>query len=61
MGSHLLGDVTVEEIRRRERLVAVDEEAVLICPWASRSPFELRVIPREPRAAVRGRRRPGRR
>jgi UDPglucose--hexose-1-phosphate uridylyltransferase len=50
MGSHLLGDVTVEEIRRRERLVAVDEEAVLICPWASRSPFELRVIPREPRA-----------
>jgi UDPglucose--hexose-1-phosphate uridylyltransferase len=26
--------------------VAIDDEAALICPWASRSPFELRVIPR---------------
>jgi len=48
MGGHLLSDVAVEEVRRRERLVAVDDEAVLICPWASRSPFELRVIPRRP-------------
>ncbi len=31
----------------RERLVAIDDEAMVICPWASRSPFELRVIPRE--------------
>ena len=46
MGSHLLEDVMTEEVRRRERLVAVDDEAVLVCPWASRSPFELRVIPR---------------
>jgi UDPglucose--hexose-1-phosphate uridylyltransferase len=45
-GNSLLGDVLVEEVRRRERLVAIDEEAALICPWASRSPFELRVIPR---------------
>jgi UDPglucose--hexose-1-phosphate uridylyltransferase len=51
MGSHLLGDVAVEEVRRRERLVAIDEEALLICPWASRSPFELRVIPRRPAPA----------
>jgi UDPglucose--hexose-1-phosphate uridylyltransferase len=48
MGSHLLGDVAVEEIRRRERLVAVDDDSVLVCPWASRSPFELRLIPRRP-------------
>ena len=33
-------------MRRRERLVAIDDEAALICPWASRSPFELRVVPR---------------
>lgn len=46
MGGHLLSDVAVEEVRRRERLVAVDDEAILVCPWASRSPFELRVIPR---------------
>jgi UDPglucose--hexose-1-phosphate uridylyltransferase len=45
-GSSLLGDVLVEEVRRQERLVAIDDEAALICPWASRSPFELRVIPR---------------
>jgi len=45
-GAGLLGDVLVEEVRRRERLVAIDDEAALVCPWASRSPFELRVIPR---------------
>jgi len=48
MGSHLLGDVATEEVRRRERLVAIDDEAILICPWASRSPFELRILPRRP-------------
>ena len=45
-GSGLLTDVLVEEVRRGERLVAIDEEAALICPWASRSPYELRVVPR---------------
>ena len=48
MGGHLLADVAVEEVRRRERLVAIDDEAMLVCPWASRSPFETRVIPRRP-------------
>ena len=48
MGSHLLGDVLTEEVRRRDRLVAIDDDAALICPWASRSPFELRVVPRRP-------------
>ncbi len=46
MGGHLLSDVAAEEVRRSERLVAVDDDALLVCPWASRSPFELRVIPR---------------
>ena len=46
MGGHLLEDVLVEEVRRRDRLVAIDDEAALICPWASRSPFELRLVPR---------------
>lgn len=48
MGAHLLGDVTSQEVRRRERLVAIDEEAVLIAPWASRAPYELRIVPRRP-------------
>jgi UDPglucose--hexose-1-phosphate uridylyltransferase len=51
MGGHLLSDVAVEEVRRAERLVAIDDEALLVCPWASRSPFELRVIPRRPAPA----------
>ena len=46
MGGHLLEDLLVEEVRRSERLVAIDEEAALICPWASRSPYELRLVPR---------------
>ncbi len=50
-GSGLLSDVLVEEVRRRERLVAIDDEAALICPWASRSPFELRVLPRREAAS----------
>lgn len=47
-GGGLLSDVLVEEVRRKERLVAIDDEAALICPWASRSPYELRVVPRQP-------------
>ena len=50
-GGGLLSDVLVEEVRRRERLVAIDDEAALICPWASRSPFELRVLPRREAAS----------
>jgi len=46
MGGHLLEDVLVEEVRRRDRLVAIDGEAALICPWASRSPYEMRLVPR---------------
>lgn len=45
-GGGLLSEVLVEEMRRKDRLVAIDDEAALICPWASRSPFELRVVPR---------------
>jgi UDPglucose--hexose-1-phosphate uridylyltransferase len=46
-GAGLLSDVLVEEVRRKERLVAIDDEAALICPWASRSPYEMRVVPRQ--------------
>ena len=59
MGGHLLEDVLVEEVRRRDRLVAIDGEAALICPWASRSPFELRLVPRSAEAELRARRRWG--
>jgi UDPglucose--hexose-1-phosphate uridylyltransferase len=50
MGQSLLGDVVAEEVRMRERIVAVDEEAVLLAPYASQLPFQLMLVPRRPRA-----------
>lgn len=47
-GGQLLSDIAVEEIRRGERLVAVDEEAILLCPWASPSPYTMWLLPRTP-------------
>ena len=49
-GRNLLGDVLQEEVRLRDRIVAIDSEAVVICPFASRMPFEMMLIPRTPRA-----------
>ncbi len=46
MGSNLLGDLVQEEVRRRERIVAIDDEAVLMAPYASRMPFQLMLAPR---------------
>ncbi len=51
MGGDLLAQIASEEVRRQERLVAIDDDALLICPWASRSPFEMRIIPRRPAAS----------
>lgn len=50
MGHTLLEDVIAEEVRREERIVAIDEEAVLLAPYASRLPFQLMLAPRRPRA-----------
>ena len=50
MGGSLLGDLLGEEVRLRERVVAVDEEAVLLAPFASQLPFQLMLVPRRPRA-----------
>jgi UDPglucose--hexose-1-phosphate uridylyltransferase len=50
MGQNLLEDLLAEEVRMRERIVAIDEEAVLIAPYASSLPFQLMLIPRRPRA-----------
>jgi UDPglucose--hexose-1-phosphate uridylyltransferase len=48
MGQNLLGDLVAEEVRLRERIVAIDEEAVLMAPFASRLPFQLMLAPRRP-------------
>lgn len=47
MGGCLLCDLLQEEVRRRDRVVAVDEEAVLLAPFASRLPYELQLVPRK--------------
>jgi UDPglucose--hexose-1-phosphate uridylyltransferase len=50
MGGNLLGDLVQEEVRQRERIVAIDEEAVLLAPYAAGVPFQLMIAPRTPRA-----------
>ena len=49
-GRNLLEDLLQEEVRRRERIVSIDREAVAICPFASRVPFQVQILPRRPRA-----------
>jgi len=50
MGQNLLADLVAEEVRLQERVVAIDAEAVLMAPYASRMPFQLMLAPRTPRA-----------
>jgi UDPglucose--hexose-1-phosphate uridylyltransferase len=50
MGGNLLADLVQEEVRRRERIVAIDDEAVAIAPYGSRLPYQLTIAPRTARA-----------
>ena len=47
-GRNLLADLLQEEVRRGERIVAIDDEAVVLCPFAARVPFHFQVVPRRP-------------
>jgi UDPglucose--hexose-1-phosphate uridylyltransferase len=47
-GRNLLEDLLQEEVRRRERIVAIDDEAVALCPFGARVPFHLQIVPRRP-------------
>jgi UDPglucose--hexose-1-phosphate uridylyltransferase len=49
-GRNLLADLVQEEVKRGERIVAIDEEAVALCPFASRAPFQVQLVPRRARA-----------
>jgi UDPglucose--hexose-1-phosphate uridylyltransferase len=46
MGGNLLADLVQEEVRRRERIVAIDDEAVLMAPYGARLPYQLMLAPR---------------
>jgi UDPglucose--hexose-1-phosphate uridylyltransferase len=50
MGGNLLGDLVQREVRQRERIVAIDSEAVLMAPYGARVPYQLLLAPRTPRA-----------
>ncbi|MDQ6606144.1 MAG: hypothetical protein M3Z06_06300 [Actinomycetota bacterium] len=49
MGGNLLADLVQEEVRQRERIVAIDDDIVLIAPYASRVPYQLMLAPRRAR------------
>jgi UDPglucose--hexose-1-phosphate uridylyltransferase len=49
MGQQLLDDLVSEEVRRRDRIVAIDDEAVLLSPYAATLPYQLMLVPRRPR------------
>ena len=49
MGQQLLDDLVAEEVRRRERVVAIDDEAVLLPPTPRSLPYQLMLVPRRPR------------
>jgi UDPglucose--hexose-1-phosphate uridylyltransferase len=50
MGGNLLQDLVQEEVKLRDRVVAVDDEAVLMAPYGARLPFQLMLAPRRPSA-----------
>lgn len=49
MGGDLLSDLLQEEVRLRARIVAIDDEAVLLTPYASPTPYRLMLVPRRGR------------
>ena len=50
MGGNLLADLVQEEVRQRERIVAIDQDTVLMAPYGGRMAFQLMIAPRTPRA-----------
>jgi UDPglucose--hexose-1-phosphate uridylyltransferase len=49
MGGNLLADLVQEEVRARKRIVAIDEDTVLMAPFGARGPYQLMIAPRVPR------------
>jgi UDPglucose--hexose-1-phosphate uridylyltransferase len=49
MGGNLLADLVQEEVRQRQRVVAIDEDTVLMAPYGARVPYQLMIAPRTPR------------
>ncbi len=54
MGGNLLADLVQNEVRERERIVAIDDDTVLMAPYGARVPFQLMIAPRTPRTRFEG-------
>ena len=55
-GRNLLEDLVQEEVRRRDRVIAIDDEAVAMAPFAARVPFHIVARPAPSHPALRRRR-----
>ncbi len=44
-------DIVAQEERDRERIILMSDAAVVLSPWAARSPFELWILPRDHRSS----------
>ena len=49
LGANLLAELVQHEVRQRERIVAIDDEAVLMAPYGSGFAYQLMIAPRTPR------------
>ena len=49
MGGNLLADLVQEEVRKRERIIAIDGDMVLMAPYGAQVPFQMLLAPRRPR------------
>ena len=56
MGGNLLADLVQQEVRQRERIVAIDDEAVLMAALRGPRPLPAAARPADAAAALRGRR-----
>ena len=48
-GRNLLADLLQAEVRRGERVFALDREAVALSPFAARAPYQVQIVPRTAR------------
>jgi len=49
LGANLLAELVQHEVRQRERVVAIDDDAVLMAPYGSSVAYQLMIAPRTPR------------
>jgi UDPglucose--hexose-1-phosphate uridylyltransferase len=50
MGGNLLADLVQDEVRQRTRVIAIDDDAVLMAPYGARLPYQMMIAPRRVRA-----------